>query len=49
MKDTSCWCGILRTSPLEGEEVKRVIGRLNTFSEGLGVEITEDGTLVPEE
>lgn len=36
-------------TPLEGEEAKRVIGRLNNFSEGLGVEITEDGTLVPEE
>lgn len=36
-------------TPLEGEEAQRVIGRLNEFSKDMGVEITEDGTLVPEE
>ncbi len=34
-------------TPLEGEEAKRVIGRLNEFSKDMGVEITEDGTLIP--
>lgn len=36
-------------TPLEGEEAQRVIGRLNTFSEGMGVSIAADGTLVAEE
>lgn len=34
-------------TPLEGEEAKRVIDKLNEFSKDLGVEINEDGTLVP--
>lgn len=35
-------------TPLEGEEAKRVIDKLNEFSKDLGVEINEDGTLVPQ-
>lgn len=34
-------------TPLEGEEGAAVIGRLNTYSVGMGVEIGEDGTLLP--
>ncbi len=36
-------------TPLEGEDASRVIGRMNSFSEGMGVSIAADGTLVPEE
>lgn len=33
-------------TPAQGEEASRIIGRVNTYSEGFGVSFAEDGTLV---
>lgn len=33
-----------RPTPVQGEEAARIIGRINTYSEGFGVSFAEDGT-----
>ncbi|MDE7223612.1 MAG: CapA family protein [Acetatifactor sp.] len=34
-------------TPVQGEEAARIIGRINTYSEGFGTAFAEDGTFVP--
>ncbi len=34
-------------TPAQGEEAARIIGRINTYSEGFGTSFAEDGTLAP--